>query len=112
MHIMNKIAGFPLSKADKYRLLLAKNNDFSRIEQIIEEFIDGCYKYSNLNGNDINVLATIILMDAKMAFIKSHSLSYAIVAYWGAYYKTYYRSEFDDVFSKVERPLINRFENF
>lgn len=35
----------------------------------------------------------------KFNLLKSHSLCYSIIGYWGAYYKTHFREHFDKAFN-------------
>ena len=62
-------------------------------------FANGCRKYSSLNEIDIISLINLITDMLRLTFPKSHSLSYSIVGYWGAFYKTHFRTQFEKVFN-------------
>lgn len=55
--------------------------------------------FAQSKPNSINELLNIKLM-LHPTFSKPHSLSCSILGYWGCYYKTHFREEFEMVFSK------------
>ncbi len=101
MHLANKIAGMEMNLADTYRRFLKENKDVAKIKQFTKEFKKGCLNNSNLSVLEINKLTNMVLKSIPYAFIKSHSLSYSIIGYWGAYYKEHFRECFDKVFKDI-----------
>ncbi len=55
--------------------------------------------FAQSKPSSINDLLIIKLM-LHPAFSKPHALSWSILGYWGCYYKTYFRKEFDMAFGK------------
>lgn len=67
----------------------------------MNEFLEIFTEKTNyLNKRDIIRLRDMIENNFKMTFPKSHSLSYSLIGYWGAYYKTHFNLVFEKVFSQ------------
>lgn len=98
MHIAVQVAGFSYTEADSYRRVLARNDDYSLVEKFKVEFAEACKKNSRLTAVEIEHLVQNIVQSMPNAFNKSHSASYATVAFWCAYYKTHFRDVFEGVF--------------
>ena len=98
MHLANKIAGMEMNLADTYRIILKETKDVSKIKQFTKDFKRGSLNNSNLSVLEINKLTKMVLKSIPYAFNKSHSLSYSIIGYWGAFYKTHFREDFDLIF--------------
>ena len=92
LQILNSITGMSYSEAEKWRRKIKINNDAS----IEEKFHSGCRLNSALNHDEISLLLFLIKERNNLLFQKTHSLSYSIIAYWGAYYKLYFKKEFDN----------------
>ncbi len=95
MEIAKIFAGYTLEEADLLRVGISKK-DLHVLEREKEEFI----KRSVLNGKDQKRALEIynyILKFADYGFNKSHSVSYAMVAYQMAYLKTNYFTTFTQV---------------
>lgn len=92
MQIANKMANYSLGEADILRKAVSKKN-----EDILLSEKDKFIKKSVLNGYAEEVsekVYELILKFANYGFNKSHSVSYAIVAYKMAFLKTYFYSYF------------------
>ena len=92
MQIANKMANYSLGEADILRKAVSKKN-----EDILLSERDKFIKKSILNGYTEEVsekVYKLILKFANYGFNKSHSVSYAIVAYKMAFLKTYFYSYF------------------
>ena len=98
IRLLNEIAGISLMQAEIMRKKLFRSNDKDEISKFKRKFVVGCKKNCSLNIEEITHLAQMMLYNVDCAFQKSHSLSYSIVAYWGAYYKTHFKKEFEEVF--------------
>ena len=71
----------------------------TEINAFIPIFNKGCKKNSTLNDIEMASLTNLIVNMINYTFLKTHSLSYAIIGYWCAYYKTYFKAEFDKAYS-------------
>lgn len=92
MEIAKELAGFSLAEADLLRKAIGKKIKNLLLEQK-EKFIEGCKK----NGIEEKVAKKIwewIEPFAHYSFNKSHSTSYAIIAYQTAYLKANFPLEF------------------
>lgn len=100
LELLNKIAGFTYEDADIWRVKLfkSKSNDTTNL---LSEFL-GIFteKINYLSKKDIIKLRDMIENNFKMAFQKSHSISYSRIGYWGAFYKTHFNSVFEKIFSQ------------
>jgi DNA polymerase-3 subunit alpha len=105
IHLLNEIAGFSFIEADKFRRILFEGNDKEKISEFSIKFKSGCTANSSLKSKDIKQLETMILEQIPRSFLKSHTLCYATIAYWGAYYKVNFEMEFDYVFNRKEDNL-------
>ncbi|WP_410208405.1 DNA polymerase III subunit alpha [Fusobacterium sp.] len=88
MKIANIMAGYSLGEADLLRRAMGKKN-IEIMEQNREKFI----RRSVENGySQEKALEMFELIDkfAGYGFNKSHSAAYALIAYWTAYFKTFY----------------------
>lgn len=100
LEILTQIAHFTYEEADVWRIKLfkAKSNEFPNIfNQFIDNFSD---RISYLGQDDGDKLKSMIECNFRMTFIKSHSLSYSIIGYWGAFYKTHFNNEFEEIFNQ------------
>jgi DNA polymerase-3 subunit alpha len=82
------LAGYDSTEADAVRKILGKKQ-VDKVAAAGHKFVDGCVA----NGMDRN--AAILLWDqmsefAKYGFGKAHAVSYAMITYWTAWWKTHY----------------------
>ena len=92
LHIMRQFAGYSLGEADVVRKAMGKKIA-SLMQQERESFVEGARK----KGYDEPTAAAVFdLIEpfAGYAFNKAHSVSYAVVAYWTAYFKANHPVEF------------------
>ena len=92
LHIMRLFAGYSLGEADVVRKAMGKKIA-SLMQQEREKFIAG----ADTQGYGEQIAGEIFdLIEpfAGYAFNKAHSVSYAVVAYWTAYFKANYPVEF------------------
>lgn len=91
IEIANKLAGWPLYKADELRYAISKK----KVEKIMifeKPFIDDCV------SNNLSEEAAVALFDkfkqfGDYGFNKSHSVAYSVLAFWTAYFLCYYPYE-------------------
>ena len=92
LHILQNFAGYSLGEADTVRKAMGK-----KIPELMAEertrFISGAVQqgYTEQMGADIFGL---IEPFAGYAFNKAHSVSYGLISYWTAYFKTHYPLEY------------------
>ncbi len=103
MQIVQKIGGYSLGRADLVRRAMSKKK-MSVMEEERQNFIYGKFEKGKKlccgaveNGVDeksANKIYDLMIDFANYAFNKSHSVAYSVVAYWTAYLKYYYPTEF------------------
>lgn len=91
MQIANTMAGYTLAEADNFRKAIGKKKP-ELMKKEKERFIKGCLTkgYSKNTAEDVFAL---IEKFVGYGFNKSHSASYALIAYQTAYMKTHYPVE-------------------
>ena len=93
MKIAQVLAGFDLQEADDLRKAIGKKKaDLMAV--IKKRFIKGADKQSIVSKAVAEEIFGWIEKSSRYAFNKSHSISYAICAYWSAYCKAHYPVEF------------------
>lgn len=91
MKIFQVCAGFSLSEADDIRKAMSKKDE-ALLDTYKGQFVEG---WNEIMGEQYNAddMWDTIYGFAKYAFNKSHSISYAIVAYWCAWMYCYHFDE-------------------
>ena len=92
LHIVRTLAGYSLGEADVVRKAMGKKvPEIMRQER--EKFLQGAVKrgYSRELAEEVFRLLEPF---AGYAFNKAHSVSYALIAYWTAYFKANYPAEY------------------
>jgi len=105
LDIVTQIAGFEATEAEYYLRILSRRKNREKIDLFKKLFMEGCKIHSTLTSSEIELLATMMLKDGAQTFMKSHSLSYSMIGYWGAYYKTHFRELFDSSLTKSKLQL-------
>lgn len=97
--VFNQLAGVPLEKTDDVRKAFTKR-DLSNLQKsqaerkrLRDEFITGCATHSNIKEADAGAIFDYMEKYVLYSFNKSHSFSYAIVAYQCAWFQHYYPDE-------------------
>jgi len=85
MQVVQKIAGFSLSKADNLRRAISKK-DFDLMASIKNDFIEGALK-NGYSQKQVNEIFALIEKFADYGFNKSHAIAYGLIAYQLAYLK-------------------------
>lgn len=99
LQLLNEITGINFTEAEVWRRKL-RSKDTKSIEEFSAFFKKGCIEHSRLTLDDIELLLNKVIEISPILFLKSHSLCYAIVGYWGAYYKRYFKLQFEEVFGE------------
>ena len=92
MQIANSMAGYSMAEADNFRKAIGKKKP-ELMKKEKERFLKGCVSkgYSKKTAEDVFAL---IEKFVGYGFNKSHSASYALIAYHTAYMKTHFPVEF------------------
>jgi DNA polymerase-3 subunit alpha len=99
LKLLIEIAGLNFDEAEIWRRNIMRDKSNTEINAFIPIFNKGCKKHSTLNDIEITSLTNLIVNMINYTFPKTHSLSYSIIGYWCAYYKTYFKAEFDKAYS-------------
>lgn len=94
MQVIHKIAGLSYPTADKIRKIISKKRDVKEFAQYKQSFIDGCLKQGMFDGIEAEDFWQMLEAHASYSFNKSHSVAYAMLAYWCSWVKHYYPTEF------------------
>ena len=92
LHVLQRFAGYTLGEADIVRKAMGKKIA-SLMQEERDNFLEGAVK---LGYDPAAAAAVFDLIEpfAGYAFNKAHSVSYAVVAYWTAYFKANYPVEY------------------
>ena len=92
LHVLQNFAGYSLGEADTVRKAMGKKIPELMAEER-ERFVSGAVQqgYSEQMGAEI---FNLIEPFAGYAFNKAHSVSYGLISYWTAYFKTHYPLEY------------------
>ena len=94
MKVIYEVAGLPYSIADKIRKVISKKREVKDFEPFKRAFIHGCLKKGIFSRRQAIDFWEMLQSHARYSFNLSHSVSYAVLAYWTAYMKKYYPTEF------------------
>jgi len=94
MKIISEMAGLPESTADKIRKVIGKKRDVKEFEPYRKQFISGCRKTKTFSRSEAKEFWNGLLEWSSYGFGKGHAVGYSVVAYWCAYLKYYYPTEF------------------
>jgi DNA polymerase III subunit alpha len=92
MQIANKIASFTLAEADILRQAISKKN-VEKMKLLEDKFKKNAL-IKKLDSKIVEELIESIKHFGGYGFNKSHSAAYALVAYWTAFFKAHYPTEF------------------
>jgi DNA polymerase-3 subunit alpha len=90
--ILQSFAGYTLGEADTVRKAMGKKIA-SMMAQERQRFIDGAQRKGFAQDVSVQVF-DLIEPFAGYAFNKAHSVSYALISYWTAYFKAHYPVEY------------------
>ena len=99
MEIVKKLAGFTNLETEVLRKILfkkskeAEKENAIKIKKLKTKFITGCIQ-NGMEKKKVEKLWDEMAVFGSYAFNKAHSVSYAMLAYWTSYLKTYYTIDF------------------
>ena len=92
LHVLQNFAGYSLGEADTVRKAMGK-----KIPELMAEerdrFVDGAIKQGYTEEMGVEIF-NLIEPFAGYAFNKAHSVSYGLISYWTAYFKTHHPLEY------------------
>jgi len=94
MQVINQVAGLSYATADKIRKIIAKKRDIKAFEEYKQMFVDGCKKEDTLSEKEALEFWDALEKHSNYSFNRSHSIEYAMIAYWCAWCKLYFPAEF------------------
>ncbi len=106
MRIAQDLAGFSPSEADILRKAVGKKIHSLLVQQR-KKFIQGCIK-NNISKEIAERLFTFIEPFARYGFNKAHATGYALIAYWTAYLKCHFPSEFMAALMTADQKDVNK----
>lgn len=89
--------GFEVDESYDYENVLYRDNE-DHIEVFKVKFFEKCSRNTSLPNTEIDILFEFIIKWGKFMRAKGHMISYTIVSFWFAYFKTYYRNYFNSDF--------------
>ena len=92
LHVLQNFAGYSLGEADTVRKAMGK-----KIPELMAEerarFVSGAVRQGYTEQMGVEIF-DLIEPFAGYAFNKAHSVSYALISYWTAYFKTHHHLEY------------------
>ena len=92
LHVLQNFAGYSLGEADTVRKAMGK-----KIPELMAEerdrFVSGAIQQGYTEDMGVEIF-NLIEPFAGYAFNKAHSVSYGLISYWTAYFKTHYPLEY------------------
>lgn len=101
LHLAHEIAGLLYEEAELMRINAIRDKSNMELKKFGDVFAKGCRNNSSLSANEIESLTQVVSSMIRATFQKAHSFSYSVLAYWGGYYKTYFRKHFDLAFDDI-----------
>jgi DNA polymerase-3 subunit alpha len=93
MDMAKVLAGYTLGGADLLRRAMGKKIK-EEMDKQRSVFVEGCFKYSNINETKANEIFDLLAKFAEYGFNKAHAASYAVIGIQTAYLRKYYMVEF------------------
>lgn len=122
MWMFSRLAGFPATRVDEGRKLIAKSHGVEAFDRLYPEFRDGCKNYSDINEELAYEFFTRIRHTGSYAFNLSHAVAYSLLSYYSQYMKVHYPAEFwtcflnreedADLIKQAVRYWINKYGEF
>jgi DNA polymerase-3 subunit alpha len=94
MKVISRVAGMSESEADEIRRIIGKKRDKESFTPYRKKFIRGCVRNRTMSKAEASDLWAGFLKWSRYGFNKSHSVAYALIAYWTAWLGTNYAIEF------------------
>lgn len=124
MQVFMELGGFTLAEADEtrhvFKLLFKGKTDYTEFNQVMDKFRKGCHQTTNYDDKKIDEIMELLKQFSKYCFNKSHSCSYAMMAYIMMYLRTYYPNQYfsallsntENTESSQDGKKVNLFQNY
>jgi DNA polymerase-3 subunit alpha len=93
MRLAMKVAGFSWAEADKLRSAIAKKHGEEVMEEYLKKLVEGAVKRGIPEKIAVEIFEPVRKF-GEYGFNKSHSVAYAFLTYYTAYFKANYPAEF------------------
>ncbi|MGH3938271.1 MAG: error-prone DNA polymerase [Pseudonocardiaceae bacterium] len=93
MQMAIDVADFSAAEADELRRAMGAKRSTERMERLRERFFDGMARHG-ITGEPAEQIYTKLLAFANFGFPESHSISFAALVYYSAWFKYYYPAAF------------------
>lgn len=94
MKIIHEMAGLDYSMADKIRKVIGKKRNPKEFKRYKKSFIKGCLKQKTFSEDEAQKFWKGLLTWANYGFNRAHAVAYAMMAYWTAWVKITYPTQF------------------
>ncbi|QYW00868.1 DnaE-like DNA polymerase III [Gordonia phage Madi] len=94
LSIVRDLAGFPVSRVGDIRRIISKKLGQTVMVNFLEEFVEGCRSTHGIKPEVSKRIWDFIATSSTYSFNQSHSVSYAMLAFWAMYLKIHYPKEF------------------
>lgn len=94
LSIVKDLAGFPIERVGDIRRIISQKLGQMAMSNALEEFIEGCRTTHGIKPELSRRIWDFIATSSTYSFNQSHSVSYAMLAFWCMYLKIHYPKEF------------------
>ena len=94
LSIVKDLAGFPIERVGDIRRIISQKLGQMAMANALEEFIQGCKDTHGISPELARKIWNFIATSSTYSFNQSHSVSYAMLAFWSMYLKIHYPKEF------------------
>ncbi|QNJ55381.1 DnaE-like DNA polymerase III [Gordonia phage LittleFella] len=94
LSIVKDLAGFPIERVGDIRRIISQKLGQMAMANALEEFIEGCRTAHGVKPELARRIWDFIATSSTYSFNQSHSVSYAMLAFWCMYLKIHYPKEF------------------
>lgn len=106
LHLFREFAGLNFAEADLWRRKITQNGKSEDITELSKIIAGNCAGKSGLSEGGITELNYFIKEFLPVSYLQANSICYSTVAYWSAFYKTHFRSQFNKAFEVDLKPKL------
>lgn len=111
MRMAQVLAGYSVAESDTLRRIIGKKK-IKAMEREKPKFIKGLIETSNLSDFEAQELWGRLEGWAAYGFNKAHSISYAYMTYWTAWFKAYYLAEFTTALMTIRSEKLEKIRSY
>ena len=94
LNIVRELAGFPIERVGDIRRIISQKLGQMEMSNAVDEFIQGCWDTHRVDQPLAQKIWNYIATSSTYSFNQSHSVSYAMLAFWCMYVKVHYPKAF------------------